>query len=87
MKDITTFDEHFEEFANNRFNSNISEDIEKLEADFNNICSKIEKHCDDEIKKLLEHLFAKHNDILASTIRKAYVLGLTDYIHLTRLSK
>ena len=85
MKDITIFDEHFEEFANSRFNSNTSKDIQKLEDDFNSICSMIEKQGDDEIKKLLE--FAKHNDLLVNTIRKAYSLGLTDYIHLTGLSK
>jgi len=55
MKDTTIFDEHFKKFSNNRFNSNTSEDIKKLETDFNIICSKIEKQGDDEIKKFLEH--------------------------------
>lgn len=87
MKDISIFDEHFEDFTNNRFYSNTSEEIEKLETDFNAICSRIEKHGDSEIKKLLEHLFATHNDLLVNTIRKAYSLGFTDYIHLTTLSK
>jgi len=87
MKEITIFDEHFEDFANNWFNSNTSEDIEKLEKDFNHICSMIEKQGNDEIKKLLDLLFATHNDLLVNTIRKAYSLGLTDCIHLTSLSK
>jgi len=52
MKDINNFDEHFEDFANDRFNSNTTEEIKRLEADFNSICSIIEKQINDETKKL-----------------------------------
>lgn len=87
MKENNNFDEQFEDFAYNRFTSNATEEIEELETDFNNICSKIQQQVDIETKKLLEYLIAKHNDLLATTIRKSYSLGLTDYIHLTSLSK
>lgn len=55
MKENNNFDEQFEGFAYNRFTSNTTEEIEELETDFNNICSKIERQIDTETKKLLEY--------------------------------